>query len=261
MSRHPALRFFCLLGLALLCGAGLRADETRGGIAFVKGLSGSLTADGRGLSKHESFDPVGQTIVSGPSGRSCLVFSNRMALVLEPDTTLKVVKFRQALPDGSAATTDNVEMARSEIELKLERGGFALAQVQPRATSSLTIELPSGTLSGRVSAMIVTLDSAPPQVAMLDGTLRLSRSSGRPLVLQSGQWLDLGKTSNLSTSGMLHTLDTTERKAVSDQIATAQTNYRLVVFSPDGDEGWETQVRIPKASARSAAKNDFMIHN
>jgi hypothetical protein len=260
MSLPRPARLFCLLTLIALGCSGLRAEEMRGGSAFVKGLSGSLTADGRQLSKHESFDPAGKTIVSGPSGHSCLVFSNRMALVLDPDTTLVVKSFQQALPDGSARPTDDVELARSEIALKLERGGFALAQVKPRATSTLTIELPQCTLSGRVSAMHISLDTVPPEVAVLEGNLRMSRKSGRDLLVQSGQWLDLGMTSHLSQRDMLKSLDAVHESAVRDETDVAEGNYKLVFFTPSAS-GWDPQVRILKTATQNAAKNDFLIRN
>ncbi len=260
MSLNRVARLCLALSLLGLSGSLMRAQEMRGGLCLVKGLSGSLTADGRQLSKHESFDPVGKTIESGSSGRSCLVFSNRMALVLDPDTTLTVETFQQALPDGSASNADNIELGRSDIRLKLDRGGFALAQVKPRATSDLTIDLPNCTLSGRVSELTVSLDSVPPQVVVLDGNLRMTRKQGRSLLLQSGQWLDLSMISHLSRNDMVKTLDIPHQSAARERTDVAEGNYRLVFFVPTG-EGWQPQVRIPKISSQAPAKNDFLIRN
>ncbi|QYY34708.1 hypothetical protein [Ruficoccus sp. ZRK36] len=252
-------RICCLLGIFAFC-VGLRADDMRTGICFVKGLSGNLTADGRSLAKHESFTPEGKTIVSGSSGLSCLVFSNRMALVLSPDTTLVVKEFKQAPSDGSAQSTDNIEQGRSQLVIKLERGGFALAQVTPRATSSLTLELPQCTLTGRTSAMTVSLDSAPPELILLDGNLRMNRSAGRSIILQSRQALDLSRINLGTQSERIRTLSLTDEEKTRAITDVAKNNYQLVFFLPEGDS-WQAQMRIVKISSQTAAKNDFLIRN
>ena len=211
MTRTRAARicFFC--ALALLGGV-LRAEDMRDGIAFVKGLSGSLTADGRTLTKHESFDPVGKTIVSDSSGHSCLVFSNRLALVFEPDTTLVVREFRQALPDGSASTPTMSRWAVPRSTSSLNGAVLRWRRSAP-GDLELELELPQCTLDGGVSELYVSLDSVPAQVVVLDGNLRVKGNGGRRMLVQSGQWLDLGKAGHLSERDMLGTLDTTHESA------------------------------------------------
>ena len=50
----------------------------------------------------------------------------------------------------------------------------------------MTIELPQCTLSGRTSAMHISLDSLTPDVPVLEDNLRMSRKSRRDLLVQSG---------------------------------------------------------------------------
>lgn len=234
----------------------LIADSPKS-IVFIKDTTGDLRVDGQRYSQHEIFDPVGKRIAI-ENGQATLVFSNGLAMVMRPDTVMTVKAFNQEPPDEYLLGDNDVEVSPSELVLQMDSGGFIAANTKPRATSTLTIEMPQGTLTGNATALAVSLDSVPAEVAVLDGLMRLRRDKYDPLTLQSGQWVDLGKASYQSRGQLLSAMEPARAAAYSERLGQVDRLRRMVVFMP-AEQSWQATVMVPEDFVKHAAVNDHHL--
>ncbi|MEM9227503.1 MAG: hypothetical protein AAGA45_06010, partial [Verrucomicrobiota bacterium] len=136
------------------------ADEPIAGSLFVKSLAGTITMDGKPLRQHETVQPAGRSFaVDG--GLAGVVFSNGMAVLLEPGTRFSVTTFTQEEPNPNIPLKDEAEDSRSDLVMSLDQGVAVFSHVTPWATSQFTLTLPQGSFTGRISSLVTAVDAMP----------------------------------------------------------------------------------------------------
>ncbi|MEM8550621.1 MAG: hypothetical protein AAGF10_07505 [Verrucomicrobiota bacterium] len=252
MTRVALLPCLVLLACNLM-----QASEPVTGSLFVKSLAGSITMDGKPLRQHETVDPAGHrfAVEGGPAG---IVFSNGLAVLLKAGSRFSVTSITQVEPDPNLPLEHEAENARSDLVMSLEQGVAIFSNITPWATSQFTLELPQGTLSGRISSLVAAADTSPAELLLFQGTMRFTRPGKPDMTLISGQAVDLEEATISERVGVVQNFSPNQQRAFTE-LRDQAAYLRSIVFFSQLNGSWEGRVMIPKSKLKRPAENDYLM--
>ena len=132
------------------------------GVAVATSYFGEVTIIERGessfldLSSRPVFEPSGITFKTGSAGNLFLVFENRVALALGPDTELAIESF-SAESDMKVIGPSADERGQSNLQMVLERGDLAISANRLSPLSKVVVQTELGAVNFSRKGMAIRL--------------------------------------------------------------------------------------------------------
>lgn len=135
-----------------------KAQDWHEGIAHFASINGEVFINDAQAENKQTFEPANKTIRTAETGRTTLVFSNGLTVLLLGNTELHVEQFKQE-PFESSREDVVREPSRSMLIMHLNAGVIITRHRENKATSELRIHTPYGMFESYSQAFMLHVEA------------------------------------------------------------------------------------------------------
>ena len=162
--------------------------------------SPKIEQNGKALSvkQNDLVKAEGLKIECGVNQYASLKFSNSVVVVIHPETTIKISKFKQQQP-FEQKHSDKREQTNSILHIELEKGSLEFVSLEQRTKSELVVNTQMGSFAFKSKEFIVEQKNDNVNVFVLSGQAMFTSKNGRKDFIRSKQYAN-AKTENASAN-------------------------------------------------------------